>query len=166
MLASTPTQGPFCGEQWLHQIKNVLANPLLWILTIIASYANHFAGAPELWHKLGTLAVTAFVLDFITGTTRSIVLGKKGTTAGPGLDSRSMGAMCVKATVYLAMFVLTAAADWFAGADFVLSGLAVGIIASREVLSNFENLRDIYKAYGWKWPFARIEKAIRELLKR
>jgi hypothetical protein len=166
MLASTPTQGPFHGEQWLYQLKNVLANPLLWLLSIAAAVANHFAPAPDLWHKLGALAIAAFCLDFVTGTTRSIVLGKKGTDAKPGLDSKSMGAMFVKGIIYLSIFVLTAFADILAGMDFVLSGLAIGLVASREVLSNFENMRDIYKAYGWHWPFAKVEKAIRELLKR
>lgn len=172
---------PFTIEQVAYYIRTLTKQEtLLYILAgIVCAIANHVTGAPRIWQALATIALVSIILDAITGTLRSRYIGNHKHCADPhpncpnrrshdkrGFNSRDFGATIIKFCVYGIMFltctVLDIATSIYLAQPgiYIVSTLALAIIAGREVTSNIENCKALFVLIREPWPFRRVERTI------
>ena len=169
---------PFTVEQFKRYFSEFGSPGALiggWLCALLSLIANHAYLSPPLWKALGGLAALLIVLDVITGVIRSSCVHQpKHSAADPRcnkFNSRDLGSTFVKIIVYGIMFLVGTGIDVAVNTAFsiaidsrsyAIAMSMLGAMCFRELFSNFENCRDIWrKRVGEEWPFDGIqEKAI------
>lgn len=147
-----------------YDIPGLLSVFLAWLGAAWDCLFRWWDCAPEGWRAVASLALSALVLDTITGTARA--------ARDPAIRVclRDFDRVFVKLLVYLSLFLLALGVDraadkiLFGSQAYVLSFAVLGTIAAREAWSMFRNLHALYRLIKEPWPFQAVEGRIDDVL--
>lgn len=165
---------PFTVEQVKYHLSKLFTGEALLgaVAGVITVILNHVAMAPPLWKGLAITSVVFMLTDIVTGYLRARTTKRPKYCDGEchpvdavQFNSRDLGATFTKFIAYGVVFIVSTFTDvaltfmQLVPKQFYLVAVgALGAITSRELLSNWENLRAVFRNIHEPFPFDGVER--------